>query len=68
VAENEPEIYRKVRHILLPKDYIRYCLTGEFGMDKGDGSGTILFDLKERDWSPEILDALGLSVIGCPNA
>jgi xylulokinase len=60
VAENEPEIYKKVRHILLPKDYIRYCLTGEFGMDKGDGSGTILFDLKERDWSPEILDALGI--------
>ena len=58
VAENEPEIYQKIRHILLPKDYIRYRLTGEFAMDKADGSGTILFDLKQRDWSPEILDKL----------
>ena len=46
VAENEPEVYSKVKHILLPKDYIRYRLTGEFGMDKADGSGTVLFDLR----------------------
>jgi len=58
VAENEPEIYSKVKHILLPKDYIRYRLTGEFGMDKADGSGTVLFDLKQRNWSEEILTAL----------
>ncbi len=58
VAENEPAVYAQVRHILLPKDYIRYCLTGKYGMDKADGSGTVLFDLKQRSWSPEILDAL----------
>ncbi len=58
VAENEPEIYRKARHILLPKDYIRCCLTGEYAMDKADGSGTVLFDLRQRGWSAEILDAL----------
>ncbi len=58
VAENEPEIYAKVKHILLPKDYIRYRLTGEFGMDKADGSGTVLFDLKQRNWSEKILTAL----------
>jgi xylulokinase len=58
VAEHEPEVYRKVRHILLPKDYIRYRLTGEYAMDKGDGSGTVLFDLKMRDWSAETLQAL----------
>lgn len=58
VAENEPEIYRRARHILLPKDYIRYCLTGEYAMDKADGSGTVLFDLRQRGWSSEILDAL----------
>ena len=60
VAENEPEIYASVRHILLPKDYIRYRLTGEFAMDKADGSGTVLFDLRQRDWSPELLKALNI--------
>jgi xylulokinase len=58
VQQNEPEIYARARHILLPKDYIRYRLTGDYAMDKADGSGTILFDLKNRDWSPEVLAAL----------
>ena len=58
VQQNEPEIYAKARHILLPKDYIRYRLTGDLAMDKADGSGTILFDLKTRDWSSEVLAAL----------
>jgi xylulokinase len=58
VAENEPEIFNKARHVLLPKDYVRYCLTGEYAMDKADGAGTILFDLKKRDWSPELLSRL----------
>jgi xylulokinase len=60
VAQNEPEVYAKARHVLLPKDYIRYRLTGEFAMDKADGSGTILFDLKKRDWSSELLTALNI--------
>jgi xylulokinase len=58
VQQNEPEIYAKIGHILLPKDYIRYRLTGDFAMDKADGSGTILFNLKNRSWSPEVLKAL----------
>jgi xylulokinase len=58
VQQNEPEVYAKTRHILLPKDYIRFRLTGEYAMDKADGSGTILFDLQSRNWSPEILAAL----------
>jgi xylulokinase len=58
VAENEPEVYRQARHVLLPKDYIRYRLTGMYAMDKADGAGTILFDLKKRDWSEEILAGL----------
>jgi xylulokinase len=58
VQQNEPEIYARARHILLPKDYIRYRLTGDYAMDKADGSGTILFDLKKRDWSAEVLAAL----------
>lgn len=66
VQENEPEVYARVRHILLPKDYIRYRLTGDFGMDKADGSGTILFDLKQRDWSPEMLAALEIPASWLP--
>ncbi len=58
VAENEPEIYKKARHVLLPKDYIRYRLTAAYAMDKADGAGTVLFDLKKRDWSEEVLAGL----------
>jgi xylulokinase len=60
VAQNEPEVYKKTRHVLLPKDYIRYRLTGEFAMDKADGSGTVLFDLRARAWSGEVLAALDI--------
>ena len=58
VREHEPEVYARIHHILLPKDYLRYRLTGDFAMDKADGSGTLLFDLRNRTWSPEVLAAL----------
>ena len=58
VKENEPDIYTKAAHVLLPKDYVRYKLTGEYAMDKADGAGTVLMDLKARDWSDEILSTL----------
>ena len=61
VETHEPEIYRRTRHVLLPKDYIRYKLTGTLAMDKADGSGTMLFDLRKRTWSSEILSALNIS-------
>lgn len=60
VAEHEPDIYARARHVLLPKDYVRYRLTGTYAMDKADGSGTLLFDLRARDWSQAVLDALGI--------
>ncbi len=60
VAQNEPDVFAHARHVLLPKDYIRYKLTGEFAMDKADGAGTVLFDLKSRTWSPQVLAALGI--------
>jgi xylulokinase len=60
VREHEPQLYSKVRHILLPKDYIRFKLTGVLAMDKADGSGTLLFDLKKRDWSAEVVSALDI--------
>ncbi len=58
VKENEPEVFSRARHVLLPKDYIRFRLTGGYAMDKADGSGTVLFDLKKRDWSAELLELL----------
>ncbi len=60
VQEHEPEIWKQARHILLPKDYVRYKLTGEFASDRAGGSGTILFDLAKRDWSPEVLSSLDI--------
>ena len=60
VAEHEPAVYARARHVLLPKDYVRYRLTGGLAMDKADGSGTLLFDLRARDWSPEICAALDI--------
>ncbi len=60
VKENEPEIFAESKHVLLPKDYIRLKLTGEYAMDKADGAGTVLFDLKARDWSDEVLAALDI--------
>jgi xylulokinase len=60
VQQNEPEVYEAARHVLLPKDYIRYRLTGVYAMDKADGSGTILFNLRERNWSQEVLEALNI--------
>jgi xylulokinase len=58
VQRHEPETWRRVAHVLLPKDYVRYRLTGDFAMDKADGAGTLLFDLAARDWSREVLAAL----------
>lgn len=58
VRENEPELYQRTRHILLPKDYIRYRLTGEFATEVSDASGTNLLDVPGRRWSKEVLDAL----------
>lgn len=66
VKNNEPEIFAKITQILLPKDYVRYKLTGVYAMDKAGGSGTVLFDVKTRDWSPEIVAALGIDPAWLP--
>jgi len=58
VQGNEPENWARVRHVLLPKDFVRYRLTDDLAVDVADGSGTILFDLANRTWSPEVLSAL----------
>ena len=61
VKNNEPEIYAQVAHILLPKDYVRFKLTGEYAMDKAGGAGTQLFDVRQREWSGELLAALDIN-------
>ncbi len=60
VRNNEPENYAKCRHILLPKDYVRYILTGEFATEVSDASGMQLLDVPARQWSDEVLDQLGI--------
>jgi xylulokinase len=60
VRDNEPLNFERVRKILLPKDYVRFCLTGEYASDVSDASGTALFDVVRRRWSMEMVSALGL--------
>ena len=60
VMNNEPEIYEKARKILLPKDYIRFCLTGEYATEVSDASGMQLLDVPNRRWSDEVLQKLGI--------
>lgn len=58
VRENEPDLYRQCAHILLPKDYVRYMLTGVFATEVSDASGMQLLDVPRRCWSEEVLEKL----------
>jgi xylulokinase len=60
VREHEPEIFAKIAHVLCPKDYVRYRLTGEFAMDMQEASGTLLLDVANRRWSAEVAEAAGI--------
>lgn len=68
VRENEPEIYRRIAKVLLPKDYIRYRLTGDYATEVSDASGTVLFDVAHRCWSLEVLEALDIPPEWMPNS
>lgn len=57
VRENEPENWRRVRSVMLPKDYVRFRLTGSRAIDVADASGTLLLDVAKRSWSREVLEA-----------
>ncbi len=61
VRENEPEVYRQIAQVLLPKDYIRYRLTGDYATEVSDAAGTVLLDVAHRRWSSEVLAALDIS-------
>jgi xylulokinase len=58
VRQHEPRVYEKTKHILLPKDYIRLCLTGEYATEVSDASGTLLLDVVNRRWSEKLLGIL----------
>jgi xylulokinase len=58
LRRHEPDVYARIARVLLPKDYVRLRLTGEWAMDVADASGTLLLDVARRRWSDEVLDAL----------
>ncbi len=60
LRDNEPALFEKTRKVLLPKDYIRWVLTGEYATDMADASGTLLLDVKKRQWHTDLMTLLGL--------
>jgi xylulokinase len=66
VREHQPEIFRKIAHVLCPKDYVRYRLTGEFAMDMQEASGTLLLDVADRRWSAEVAEIAGIPMAWLP--
>jgi len=67
VREHEPDVYARIAHILLPKDYVRWALSGTFASDVSDASGTLLFDVKKRVWSATMLSLMDVPVAWLPN-
>jgi xylulokinase len=68
LRRHEPEVYGRIERVLLPKDYVRLRLTGAQATDVADASGTLLFDVSERRWSDEVLEALEVSSSWLPRA
>jgi xylulokinase len=68
LRRHEPDVFAAVRHVLLPKDYVRFRLTGERAIDAADASGTLLFDVAARRWSEEVCEALELPLEWLPAA
>jgi xylulokinase len=66
VRTHEPAIWSRVRHVLLPKDYVRYRLSGEFAIDVADASGTLMLDVVRRRWSQEMMDAVNIDAAVLP--
>ncbi|MEO6983504.1 MAG: xylulokinase [Edaphobacter sp.] len=66
VREHQPEIFAKIAHVLCPKDYVRYRLTGEFAMDMQEASGTLLLDVAHRRWSTEMAEAADIPMSWLP--
>src|SRR3954469_7859471 len=66
LRRHEPDVYARISHVLLPKDYVRLRLTGEHAIDAADASGTLLFDVRRRRWSEEMCEALDVPLAWLP--
>jgi len=66
LAEHEPEVAERVHRVLLPKDFLRLRLTGEYASEMSDASGTLWLDVGRRQWSPDLVEATGLSLAAMP--
>src|SRR5699024_3127186 len=66
LKKHEPDNFAKIAKIMLPKDYIAYKISGVFGSDVSDDSGTLYFDVKNRRWSAPMLDLIGISEAQLP--
>ncbi|WP_286272825.1 xylulokinase [Thalassotalea hakodatensis] len=66
LKENEPENFNQVKKVLLPKDYLRFLMTGDFASDMSDSAGTLWLDVEKRQWSTQMLDATGLTIEHMP--
>lgn len=66
MKKHEPDLFSKIRRIMLPKDYLIYMLSGEFCTDFSDASGTLLLDVKNRSWSKEMLELCNLNINQLP--
>ena len=68
LQRHEPDVHARIRHVLLPADYVRFKLTGEPTIDAADASGTLLFDVRNRRWSEEVCEALDVPLEWLPSA
>ena len=68
LARHEPEVMARAKLMLLPKDYVRHCMTGSYATDMCDGSGALLLDSGRRGWSPEVAEACGIPLSLLPAA
>lgn len=67
VRRHEPDIFARTRKVLLPKDYVRLCMTGDFASDMSDSAGTLWMDVEQRDWWEPLLQACGLDRTHMPS-
>ena len=67
IKEHEPEVFRKIHKVLLPKDYLRYRLSGDYASDMSDSAGTLWLDVANRTWSDALLDACELTTLQMPD-
>ena len=67
MKQHEPELFSKIKKIMLPKDYLNYCLTGVFATEYSDAAGTLLLDVRQKKWSESMLQICGITVSQLPS-